>query len=224
MRIATAFTVLFLSGTAAAGFIEFQTTLPPSPVPSTQSALLPGFDPTLGVLRSVEITVSGWVNGSLSFENTDPAATVAPNFYVGAYIAAVGPTGFLGSLPNPAFEYTPQPPPPLGAFDGTLDFAGPSAQTIPFVNQGGTGAPSITYPVISDVSLQEVIAAVAITGGLSLTVSSTGFTSGGLPSGIQEAHTISAGVTLRVRYNFDPLPTIICRGSQSSGGRSLCRS
>ena len=89
--------------------------------------LIPRFDPALGELASVRITVHLQVHGGLGFENTSSVPNlVAASF--GAYAEVLAPGGAqLVEAVTPPLETEHALPP----FDGTVDLAGPSGVSFP---------------------------------------------------------------------------------------------
>ncbi len=200
--------------------VTHATSIQSVPVPSTPvGATLPAFDPSLGVLRGVIVGLSGSVTGTLWFENTNASATNAPHYNAGILLTGTHPAGGFDPAPNPAFEFAPDPfhQVGLGAFDGTLDFAGASAASIPFVNAFGTGQPSMSYPVFSDAGLHAFVGPAGSPGTVSFSVTTTDVSSGLLPAGIFESHAMTATVGLSVRYEYELLPAAICVALFGSG-------
>ena len=86
----------------------------------------PKFDPTLGILTRVQITLTGQVTGSLRYENfAGVPNTITRNYY--AELSGATPDGTTissGGVISSVTELLP-------AFDGTIDFAGTSGRTYP---------------------------------------------------------------------------------------------
>jgi hypothetical protein len=183
------------------------------PVPGGAGTVIPPFDPDYGVLRWVEVRVVGSVSGTLALENTTSAPAANGVYYVGANIAtSVGSFTFPPTI-NPAFEsdqYTPVPP-PMAAFDGTLDFQGTSSTTYTFALQSGSGGPSQTYAITN---ASEFAPWIGPAGGgplLPFQFQAADFGFGFLATGVMETHALTADVHLTVKYGYEPLPAPICR-------------
>ena len=197
--------LLAIAPPAFADLLTYSVQLPPQPVPGTATVMLPAFDPDLGVLGVVRVTVSGAVDGSLGLENTN-AQPVSVTHYVGARIDVVLPGGGIPS-PNPAFEVYGRA---LSAYDGTTDFGGTSGVTLPFTGATGTGAPSMTVDLFNIYAFgQAYVGPAGAPGTISIDLSSTE-TQDGLPPGVVETHTLSASVLVRIEYEYDPPPASMC--------------
>jgi hypothetical protein len=170
-------------------------------------------------LRSVSLQLSGSVTGQLAFENTNPTSMNAPSYNVGIFISGTHPAGSFNPGPNPAFEYAPDVFHQilLSAFDGTIDFVGPSATTIPFQNAFGTGVPVMDYPLFGDAQMAPWIGPAGAPGTVAFTLQNADISGPFLPPGVLESHTMTTNVHLSVRYEFDLLPTPICLALPSSG-------
>lgn len=101
---------------------------PVSPTNWSGTLTLPQFDPALGDLTSVRVTVEGFVQGDVQYENTGPT---------GALISATHSVTIHVTLPNnfvvesiPSTSRVELVPP----FDGALDFAGLSGRTFSISN------------------------------------------------------------------------------------------
>jgi hypothetical protein len=208
-----AFTPVFLALPLRAQLQEIVNTitLPPAAVPSQPSVTLPAFDPSLGVLRQVDMVIAGAVDGSLSLENTDASPALVPANVVAARITGTYPGGNLMPWPNPAFEFMPIPSLVLGAFDGTIDYAGSSGVTIPFQHQQGTGNPSITYPSQhTGAQLAPWVGPSGAPSTVAFNFSIMDISGPTLPPNFQEAHTLTCTVYLEVHYFYSTLPASIC--------------
>ena len=205
MRFSWIAFLAFSAPTAFADVVTYSVQLPPQPVPGTATVNLPAFDPDLGVLGLVRVTVSGAVDGSLGLENTN-AQPMSLTYYVGARIDVVLPAGGIYS-PNPAFEVYGQA---LSAYDGATDYGGSSGVTLPFTGATGTGVPSMTQDLYDMYAFgQAYVGPAGAPGTISIDLSSTEMHDG-LPPGIVETHTLSASVLVRIEYEYDAPPASMC--------------
>ncbi len=99
-------------------------------IPSTrtnweETLSIPRFDATLGVLTNIEFVLTGEVNGSVRMENLDaePAVVTAQSI---ANIQLERPNGEFITQVSPNADKSVS----LAAFDGSIDFAGPSGSSI----------------------------------------------------------------------------------------------
>lgn len=205
MRLSWIAFLAFSTTPAIADVLTYSVQLPPQPVPGTATVHLPAFDPDLGVLEVVRVTVSGAVDGSLGLENTN-AQPSSLNYYVGARIDVVLPSGGIPS-PNPAFEIYGQN---LSAYDGTTDYGGSSGVTLPFAGATGTGVPSMTQDLYDTYAFgQAYVGPAGAPGTISIDLSTTPMQDG-LPPGIVETHTLGASAFVQIEYEYDPPAAGMC--------------
>ena len=149
------------------------------------------FNPALGTLNSVTIDLTGLVTGDVRAESLDASpATVTLNlqaivdFLVGATtLAQVIPTASTVNA--------------LAAFDGTIDFAGPSG--ISLTGLSGTDSDTV---VLTGAAMSPWIGTGTVTGLCSGTGSSSGTGAGNLVT--QFATQAGCGVTVTYDYNVRP--------------------
>lgn len=125
-----------------------------------RTVTLPKFDPTLGQLLSVTLTLNGRIEGQAAVESSDSSAiTITTQFK--ADITLARPDNSVLAIVIPQVNNTAN----LQPFDGTLDFNGPSGQTYPNLMQSAqqtvtsppppsdlvlfTGAGNIVLPVLA---------------------------------------------------------------------------
>ncbi|MFN0244151.1 MAG: choice-of-anchor E domain-containing protein [Planctomycetota bacterium] len=181
------------------------TTILEQPVPWSQSAVLPAFDPDLGILRQVEITVSGFAYGSFGVENSN-ASPGFTQLNVSSLVFVTLPNASMPA-PNPAFEYQS---PSLAAFDGALDFSGASGVSGNFAGETGTGAPSMSVTLFQTPHVAFYVGPSGAPGTFDVGVAPQAGTASGAAPGFQHTHTLAIRVVVRVKYTYDPLPTTFC--------------
>lgn len=192
-----------LHAPALADHVTYSGSVALQPVPWTATVGVPAFDPALGVLRAVTLTLGGTVTGTLALENTN-AQTATVSYYPVAVIIATGPAGALYPSPNPAFELDGLA---MQSFDGVLDFQGPSSYATSFAHSGGTGNPTVTIPIYVTSQLQ---AWVGTGGPVQLALDAHDATANPLTPGIAATHTLSAEAVYTVDYDYQALPASIC--------------
>jgi hypothetical protein len=214
-RFATALVALAAaSPLARADFAVHEAALPAISPGGTASLVLPKFDPAIGVLRSMSITAGIDVAGTWAFENTTAQAGSAGGYgsppYVGMSVGFVPPVGSQQWLaPNAAYFHSPMHF--FGAFDGAVDFAGASGVSIPFLGASdGSGWQSNHYS--SDFFLN----AYSGPGTFTVAVGPANRITGSVP-GFADGATVTATGFVRVRYDYDPFPTYVCRADGSLG-------
>lgn len=110
---------------ARADTIAYSDSLPLTPTDFTQPLSVPRFDPALGTLDRVTVTLTGRVEGSHRFESLDPMP-VNVTMTHHAVIALRRPdlTALVASMPDVSSTTA------TTAFDGGIDFAGGSGRTL----------------------------------------------------------------------------------------------
>jgi hypothetical protein len=148
------------------------------------------------------------VSGTYGVENTNasPSATL---FNVTSLIDVTMPAGGLPGALNPSFEYSS---PTLAAFDGAIDFSGPSAATGTFADATGTGSPSLSVDLYQTPFVAAYVGPSGAPGTIVIALSATDYTDSS-PStgpGIAHTHTLAARAIVRVDYDYNPHPTSFC--------------
>lgn len=199
---------------AGANSVTYSASTPTFSIGTSASASLPRFDPILGVLRQVEITVSANVSGAWNLENTNASATSVGGYssgqYVGAIVPVAVPAGGFPFAPNPAFLPDATA---LAAYDGTTDYAGASGIVLDFSHAYGDGAPVQTTALYTD----DVLPAYVGSGSFSVVLGNAIVQGPYVPPGVATTYTLSIDATVSVRYVFDDVPTAICRAAPFSG-------
>lgn len=185
-------------------------------------AVVPQFDPTLGTLLEVSVPVqSVHLDTDAAFENVAASAVTFAEQMTHS-VTFTSPAG----LPSPApvsGTLTRIPSQLLAAFDGTLDYVGPSAVVQPSVGLDDSAAPvASTDP--------SVLAAFTGTGTMPFHVTtsiSETFTGGG--GNVQAVINTYANAVVQVCYRYQPIvvvppptmPTIEVAGASVSAGPTL---
>jgi len=96
----------------------------------TQVAPLPRFNPGLGTLQAVSVTLEAHIEGTARFENRAPsAATIVTNFSASMTLKRPD-TNAVVLTATPVHNQSEA----VSAFDGVIDFGGTSGRTIPGIN------------------------------------------------------------------------------------------
>lgn len=199
---------------ASAGELVHVVPFGPVAIGASAHVQLPKFDGSAGVLRAAGVTVSGWVDGQWSFENTgaQPASVggYASLQWIGALIPVQAPGGGMPA-PNPGYvgEQTL-----LAPFDGAVDFGGASGVTDGYTHESGDGGPSQYLAVYWDAGL----ALYAGSGQFDVALGPMiRYGPATLPPGVVDGSTVFVSGTVEVTYSYDPLPAAICRAAAFSG-------
>lgn len=209
------FLALAATSVRADEIVHFQDFLAIQPGDS-RSATLPQFDPSLGVLRYVELRFATSLNGVVGLENTSGSSVVLGG-WAGTIFAIMylpwSVAGSAGAVANPS--YAP-PMTTLSAYDGVTDYAGNSGELFAFMESTGDGNPAPEFARFLDQDLAPYVG----TGTVAISVGPTwenvlgGFQ---LPPGVVATKDVSAQTRLFVTYTYDPFPAAICRAMNFSG-------
>lgn len=219
---------------ASAGVTSFQSgQQPAATLPFTSVIDVPQFPPNAGKLVAVYVRVSVMINGTVSAENltNHDVAPPCPDMYPGAIVHA----DYCGGGPSPVgSDYLSACIPPLGPFDGTVDFAGTSGTISGF---GGAGSFGGSTSNIGDcglppatpcgVSAPAILDAFSGFGVVHLHISAD-------PYGVTPLYAtspdwafsmlISGQASAFVTYWYDDLPAGFCGHDGFQGNRCPCDS
>ncbi|MFI5381692.1 MAG: choice-of-anchor E domain-containing protein, partial [Tepidisphaerales bacterium] len=115
-----------LAGAAHAGIVTYSDSIPLDATNWNSSVTLPKFDPSLGSLTSIDVTIAGHVEGSAAFESKDAQpATVTMKLQAKLTLQRPDLSTLVVTIPvvNTSDSVT--------AYDGVLDYAGTSGKTYP---------------------------------------------------------------------------------------------
>lgn len=150
-----------------------------------------GFDPALGVLDYVTVSVAANASGSVRLENLDPVAATATVSH-SATVSLDRPDGTPLASSTASFSNTRQ----LAAFDGTDDLSGASAAAI-----------SEAAPIGSVASPEATIWGAGLgtfeAGPVALNLARTGTTTLDGPGNLDAATALQAGAQVTVTYHYE---------------------
>jgi hypothetical protein len=151
---------------------------------------VPKFDTQLGTLQRVEISFSSRLEGSVRFESLDSSETMVTTEMTG-WLELVGPDGVTLANANPRTSRSIQ----LAAFDGTLDFEGPSSGTFP----------QLVAVDLSDTTVfdtPEELALITGPGQFQMTVKARGAVAGRGGGNLAIIYETAAAAQITVRYIY----------------------
>ncbi len=185
-------------GIAKAESLVYTDTVPITSVSTyPKSFTFPQFNPTLGILTNVTITVTGEFTGSAGYENLDvnPAAV---NAQVIANLQVNTPNNSSLNIGGSMLTINDTPP----AFDGTIDFSGSSGKTYSFAQTvtmvGNYGAADNLTPYVGNGLLNSPITA------------SSAWSGSGSAADLLTSVKTRAGATAQIRYVY-AIPQIVLK-------------
>jgi hypothetical protein len=192
-----------LAATAAAtgSTLTFSDSIPVQNTNWSHSVSLPKFDPSQGTLNSITLTLNGHIEGQAAVESTDASQTTITTQFR-ADITLARPDNSVIAIVIPQVDNNVT----LAAFDGTIDFAGPSGMT--FANLMQNASQSVTSPPpISDLALFSGV------GNIVLPVTAVGTSVATGSGNVITQFTTKASAVVTVVYQFTP-PIIDCNNNQ----------
>ena len=169
----------------------------------SKDLLLPFFDPSLGHLQSVQLTVTGQLVGGGEYENANhsPSAASSVKYILDQDLAVTqGAQMYLSMSPTTTVTL---PVPALPAFDGVLDYAGPSGASYQGINT--TQVQTFTYN--TPASLAPFIGAgkdnFHVAANADVMMSWSGL------SGVWVGTYSKADVTIDLKYTYQPAPLAV---------------
>ena len=160
----------------------------------TNSAAVLPFDPSLGTLQSVNITLTGDETASVAAENQDATAATLSTTQT-ATLSLDLPDGETAVTTATTVSDTMS----LGGYDGTADFAGTSGQTDPDLNQSALSSVTLTDP--TDLAL------FSGSGTVALPLSAVGTATLDGPGNLLARLLAQAGAVVSVSYTYLPPAT-----------------
>ncbi len=178
-------------------FVEFEDEILLQTTNWSDTLTVSKFDPDLGNLLSVGITLEADTLGTAAFESSDAQASVVTlNFEVS--ITLDHPTNMM---PLAAASPSVMTVDNATAFDGTIDFGGTSGVTHPNLAAMETDSATLTPPG-DDVS--DFVGMAGNPGTVSLPVRAIGNSSGSGAGNLALMFSAMAGAKVTVRYNYAP--------------------
>lgn len=186
--------VLSIACTSAHGaMVMYSDSVPVQTTNWSDTMMLPLFDPSLGTLTSVKLTLEGSVSGTASYESLDASpATIDLNLQATITLQKPDLSNLVQIIPLANVSEN------ASAFDGTIDFGGTSGNT--FAGLNGSDMDMTTLVLPADLALFTGV------GNINLPVSGTGSSSGSGAGNLITQFATSAGATAKVTYTFEPVP------------------
>ncbi|MFO1010154.1 MAG: choice-of-anchor E domain-containing protein [Planctomycetota bacterium] len=181
---------------AHGGQVSFSDTVPLTTTNWQQSVTLGRFDPALGDLLGVQLTLEAHNEGTAAFENQDAApAVVTMTFATHIELQRQDTTALLIAEPSVTTVDN------ATSFDGTLDFAGPSGKSYPNLSQTVSQSQTFTCPVPECVLFS---GPAGNPGTVTLPVIAVGQSTGSGAGNLTLAFTSRASAIVTVTYLYAP--------------------
>ncbi|MFV0473092.1 MAG: choice-of-anchor E domain-containing protein [Pikeienuella sp.] len=181
---------LCLALPAAAATLTYDSNVGDTRTNWTNTMSLQQFDPALGALQSVTLTLSGGVKGQANAENLDTTPATVMLDLSALFSATTGGASAVTIETFPVIDMTYD----LGAFDGGIDFAGDSG-----VKSGEIQATQAeTATLVS--SLDQFVGL----GTIDFVVSALGASNGSGAGNLVTQFNTSASALLSVAYEYEP--------------------
>ncbi len=178
----------------------------PQTIPWGGTIAVPRFDPTLGQLVAIEFRLRGNFDGSVSVENLGPGtAMVTSDLTSSMFLQRPSGGGLITSV-----QRNISVPDTLAAFDGTVDFDGPSGETHVNLFQSAQQT-AVSPPPNGDLAIFTGIAGAP--GSVLLPISSTGTVNVSGSANISAQSTQTSGAELTGVYIYQPTSQIYCFGN-----------
>lgn len=191
-KIAAIVAVVCITGAASADSVMYNDSIPLSTTNWSSSVTIPQFNPTLGILDSIEFSLAGHVEGDASYESLD-AAPATVTLELAAEIELQRPDNSVLVAALPLVQTVEN----AAAHDGNIDFDGPSGSTFDNLSGDQTEMATLGPPVLpSDLAIFVGF------GSISLPVEASGASQGsGAGNLLLQFHT-SASADVAVTYNY----------------------
>jgi hypothetical protein len=176
----------------AATVIYTSATIPLTATDFTNTPLaLQQFDPTLGTLTGIEVSLTGNVSSTIMFENLGSAGTITGSSMAQLTLTRPDSSTIVIALPTQTRTASE------GAFDGVIDFSGTSGDTFSGVNGTATNISFLTSP--ADFTL------FTGTGFVDAFLSGHGTSSASGPGNLATIVNTSAGGFATIAYTYNSL-------------------
>lgn len=196
-RLATLCAVAALAVSARAQLQQCHTVSIPLQTTNWSNGItLPKFDYAVGTLDFIEIQFEARAEGSANIENPSPAA-INSSLVFAAQLTLTGPGGaVLGTL-SPSTSFADS----LAAFDGTIDFDGPSGESHPGIVATSSSLLTIDH---GDPVLDLFTGAPGSGETVTLPLEALGISTATGPGPLIVQFNQSASATVTVCYYYDP--------------------
>lgn len=190
---------------------QFFAAAPLSPTNSNRVISVPQFDPAVGSLEAVELSLWGHVEGSARFESLNGSnRTVTMNL-----AARIDLTSFDGTLISSVLPITSITD-TVSGYDGVLDFAGASGRTFSNLTAGAS-APLQSFTDAATLNL------FTGSGQMNFPVTGTGASTASGPGNIVYQFSTATSAWVQVTYHYAVVPEPFTAGLLCLSGLLLRR-
>lgn len=184
------FTALVMLTSAAcwAGSISYDATVAPDQASWEKNVSLPAYDPALGELTAVRLTISGAVSGSASVECLD-AESQSVDASIGADVSLLTESGYEICSISPKTSQSID----LHADDGSTDFGGASGAVVDVDSD----------TLENGITIESGLGGFVGPGNIQFVVVSSGMSSAEASGNVSAQLACSSGATVTVTYIFE---------------------
>jgi hypothetical protein len=162
----------------------------------TNSVTIPKFDAGLGTLTQIDFTLNGNIQGSANVESLDTSPTVV-QLQFAATLTLTRPDMSVIVVTVPLANFFD----PLAAFDGTIDFMGPSGMMHPGINAMASNS-ATSPPPASDIAL--FTGPAGNPGTISLPITAVGSSTANGSGNVITQFMTAAAADVQVCYTYLP--------------------
>jgi len=196
-RLGASFALLAIPAIAAAAPQQQVCFSDSTPLQTTNwfgSLTIQRFDASLGILESVDFQLEGRISGSVALESLDALpATISTDYRAALALSRPGGSVLVVSVPQQLFTDS------LGAFDGTVDYAGSSG-----VLHSGISVQDLqSFTSSAPADLAEFTGPAGAPGSLGLPVDAMANSVASGSGNLSTRFLTSAQASLQVCYNYD---------------------
>ncbi len=197
-------TLVAIGGAARADFLTHTASVPLETTNWTRTAALPRFNPALGLLEGVSLSVTGHIEGTAKYESLDAqAAQIVLSFTANLNVRRPDNNVILLAS-APVFNRVDN----VTAYDGLLDFGGTSGRNYNAISSDQTQQFVPNFP-LSALDTALFVGA----GNVVFTVSANGQTSATGAGNLVSSFSQKASATLTITYLFTPPFIQDCNGN-----------
>ncbi len=186
------------------GTITQTQTVSDSPTDWATTLAFQQFDPALGSLQAVGLLLTADIGGTVAIENLQPDPATSAVTLVGTLVEDTPSDPLFSASVQPSTSSGPEN---LGAYDGTIDYAGPSGAIISGLTQTDSASTLQTASADSGPFVGTGTVPISVSGQVSVTESG--------PANLEMLTQTTAGAQVTLNYQYG---TVASGGDGGAGG------